>query len=261
MPKSGPHTEYRLNARFVEKASPGRHTDGGGLYLVVDNSGARRWMLRLTIRGTGRRREYGLGSTRLVSLQDARKKALEYRALAAVGKDPVLERQWKAEQTMTFKRACEAYHQDFVLNMGRNGKHKQQWINTLRAHAYPFLETVSVDDIGPRHVAAVLTPIWNTNRVTATRVKQRIKAVLDWSITNEYRKGDNPVPMVKIPGRKVVAKKFEALDILDLLWLMQQLRLRTSIGAYALRFTILTALLHKSRPGFIFRIQHDSWSA
>ena len=77
MPKSGPHTEYRLNARFVEKASPGRHTDGGGLYLVVDNSGARRWMLRLTIRGTGRRREYGLGSTRLVSLQDARKKALE----------------------------------------------------------------------------------------------------------------------------------------------------------------------------------------
>lgn len=242
MPKSGPHTENRLNARFVEKALPGRHTDGGGLYLVVDRSGARRWMLRLTIRGTGRRREYGLGSTRLVSLQYARKKALEYRALAAVGKDPVLEKQWRAEQTMTFKKACETYHQEFVLKMGRNGKHKQQWINTIRTYAYPYLKTISVDDIGARHVAAVLTPIWNTKRETATRVKQRIKAVMDWSITNEYRTGDNPVSMVKIPGKKVSVRKFEALEILDLMCLLQELRQRKSIGAYALRFTILTAV-------------------
>ena len=150
MPKVGPHTEYRLNARFVEKAPAGRHTDGGGLYLVVDNSGARRWMLRLTIRGTGRRREYGLGSTRLVSLMDARKKALEYRVIAAVGKDPVLEYKQQQDKTMTFKKLCERYYEKEVLTTGRNGKHKQQFINTMRTYAYPVLETLSVSEIGLR---------------------------------------------------------------------------------------------------------------
>lgn len=29
----------------------GRHTDGGGLYLVVDQSGASRWLLRILVRG------------------------------------------------------------------------------------------------------------------------------------------------------------------------------------------------------------------
>ena len=95
---------------------PGRHTDGGGLYLVVDKSGARRWLLRLTIRGTGRRRDFGLGSAKLVKLADARKTALEYRGLAARGKDPVLEREWRASQTMTFRKAAEEYHRLFVFS-------------------------------------------------------------------------------------------------------------------------------------------------
>ena len=203
MPKVGPHKEYRLNANFVENAPPGRHTDGGGLYLVVDKSGARRWMLRLTIRGTGRRREYGLGSTRLVKLMDARKKALEYRALAAVGKDPILEREHKAAQTMTFKKACERYYQEEVLTTGRNGKHKQQFVNTMRTYAYPVLENISVDDIGPRHIAEVLRPIWNTKRETATRVRQRLKSILDWATWYEFRTGDNPVLVVKLKGEQV----------------------------------------------------------
>ena len=242
MPKTGPHNEKRLSARFVASAPPGRHTDGGGLYLIVDQSGARRWMMRLTIRGTGRRREYGLGSARVVSLVEARKKAMEYRVLAAQGKDPVLERRWRADETMTFKKAAEQYHKDFVLDFGTNGKHKDQWINTLRTYAYPFLETVSVDDISAKHISAVLTPIWNTKRVTASRVKQRMKAVLDWSITNEYRRGDNPVNVVRMPSKKIQAKKFGTVSEAQLFELMDELRARTSIGAYALRFTILTAV-------------------
>jgi len=242
MPKSGPHALRRLTARFVPAAPPGRHTDGGGLYLIVDPGGARRWMMRLTIRGTGRRREYGLGSAHIVSLAEARARAAEYRILAHRGKDPVLEMKWRADETMTFGKAAERYHQEFILAWGKNGKHKDQWINTLRTYAYPFLETVSVDDISARHISAVLTPIWNTKRVTATRVRQRMKAVLDWSITNEFRRGANPVETVRIPTRPIAPKKFGSISEEDLMELMTHLRKRTSIGAYALRFTILTAV-------------------
>lgn len=242
MPKLGPHKEYRLNANFVEKAPPGRHTDGGGLYLVVDKSGARRWMLRLVIRGTGRRREFGLGSTKLVSLAEARKRALEYRILASQGTDPVLDREWRRSEAMTFEKAAEAYHKEFVLQHGRNGKHKQQWINTLRTYAYKVIGHKNVNDITPKHIAAILSPEWNTKRVTMSRVKQRMKVVFDWVITNEYREAENPVTFVKIPTKRIRAKKFGSLDFSELPELMSELRKRKSIGAYALRFTILNAV-------------------
>jgi hypothetical protein len=86
--QSGPHVEERLNAAFVRKAPPGRHTDGGGLYLQVDHSGARRWLLRIVVRG--KRRDFGLGSASLVSLAEAREKAYEYRKLARTGGNPVV---------------------------------------------------------------------------------------------------------------------------------------------------------------------------
>jgi hypothetical protein len=82
----GPHLERRLTAAFVKTAPPGRHTDGGGLYLRVDPSGARRWILRITVRR--RRRDFGIGSASVISLADARAKAFELRRVAALGGNP-----------------------------------------------------------------------------------------------------------------------------------------------------------------------------
>lgn len=82
----GPHTEKRLNATFVRSALPGRHTDGGGLFLQVDASGARRWLLRITVRG--KRCDYGLGSAKVLSLAEARKRAIEMRKVVLRGGNP-----------------------------------------------------------------------------------------------------------------------------------------------------------------------------
>ncbi len=40
-----PHPHNKLTAISVKRLGPGRHADGGGLYLEVDQSGVRRWML------------------------------------------------------------------------------------------------------------------------------------------------------------------------------------------------------------------------
>src|ERR1700727_2214237 len=76
-------TSVRVNSLSV----PGRYGDGNGLYLVVDPSGAKRWVLRTIVQG--KRRDIGLGGLRLVSLAEARTKALEYRKLARDGGDPI----------------------------------------------------------------------------------------------------------------------------------------------------------------------------
>ena len=83
MPKKRHHA---LNDRRIRALSePGRYADGEGLHLVVSESGAKRWMQRITIRG--RRRDIGLGGYPLVSLADARMEALSLRAKARRGED------------------------------------------------------------------------------------------------------------------------------------------------------------------------------
>src|SRR6201996_6178365 len=76
-------TQLRING--LSKA--GRYGDGNGLYLVVDPSGAKRWVLRTVVRG--KRRDIGLGGLRVVTLAEARTKAIEYRKLAREGGDPI----------------------------------------------------------------------------------------------------------------------------------------------------------------------------
>src|SRR6516165_10010490 len=78
----------RLTDRRVRTVKkPGRHADGGGLYLVVDQSGANRWVF-MSWRG-GRQIEIGLGGLVSVSLAMARERAFECRASVAAGGNPI----------------------------------------------------------------------------------------------------------------------------------------------------------------------------
>ena len=77
-----------VQVRQIEAA--GRYADGNGLYVIVDPSGARRWVLRTVVKG--RRRDIGLGGVNLVSLSEAREKAGSYRKVAREGGDPVAEK-------------------------------------------------------------------------------------------------------------------------------------------------------------------------
>lgn len=81
------HPSNKLTALAVKKqTTPGRYSDGNGLYLIVDPSGAKRWLQRLSIQG--KRCDLGLGSSRLVCLDDAREQALLNRKVVGAGGDP-----------------------------------------------------------------------------------------------------------------------------------------------------------------------------
>src|SRR5687767_15035737 len=83
---------------------PGRYCDGNGLYLVVEPSGAKRWLLRTVVHG--RRRDLGLGGVRLVSLAEAREKARHYRKLAREGGDPAAAKRKDQLAIPTFAEAA-----------------------------------------------------------------------------------------------------------------------------------------------------------
>jgi hypothetical protein len=122
----GKHPEKRLTAvqiRHLRK--PGRYADGNGLYLFVDDSLAKRWILRTVV--AGKRRDIGLGSTTLVSLAEAREEAGRLRKMARRGEDPLAERRRERVTVPTFEEAAKKVHASHASAF-RNEKHKAQWL-------------------------------------------------------------------------------------------------------------------------------------
>ncbi|HJO50434.1 MAG TPA: integrase arm-type DNA-binding domain-containing protein [Sulfitobacter pontiacus] len=250
--KSGPHLEKKLNAAFVRKAAPGRHSDGGGLYLKVDPSGARRWILRTVVRG--RRRDYGLGSASLVSLAEAREKATELRRIARSGGNPKVKTREDEGKSITFKELAHLVYERKFKNSNNHPKHIVQWIRTLETYAFPTLGDLAVSEIHQDDIETVLDPIWTTKPPTASRVLQRISVVFDFACGRGYRTTGNPAAGILSTMRpqQQTAKHFPAIDYHDLPALMGKLKRQNVVGGLALRFTILTALRSGS-------VRHARW--
>jgi len=168
------------------KLKPGRHSDGGGLYLNVSDAGSKSWIFMWS--RDGKRREMGLGPYPDIALSKARTRASECRELVAEGKDPIEERD--REEAPTFGDAAD----DFIEAMKpqfRNPKHIAQWEMTLKVYAKP-LRPKTVDKINTEDVLKVLKPIWADKPETASRVRGRIERVLDSSKAKGHRSGENP---------------------------------------------------------------------
>ena len=187
----GRHPERALSAVRVRAITqPGRYADGNGLYLVVDRSGAKRWLLRTVVRG--KRCDIGLGGLKLVTLSEARENAATYRKMAREGGDPLAARRRERAVVPTFAEAARSVHAAHSASW-KNRKHATQWINTIAEYVFPALGDRRVDHIDTPDVLRVLSPIWLAKPETARRVRQRIRTVLDWAKAAGYRAGENPV--------------------------------------------------------------------
>lgn len=179
---------------------PGRYGDGRGLYLQVTPAGVRSWLLRYERRG--RERAMGLGPVEDFTLEEARERARKARQLLKDGIDPIDVRNEErakraadaavsAASNVTFKESAEQYFK-FHSRKWKNAKHAAQFLSTLRMYAYPVLGGVPVAVIDKALVLKALEPIWYQKTETASRVRGRIEAVLDFAKTRGYRSGEKP---------------------------------------------------------------------
>ena len=180
----------KLTALSVKKAKSGKHGDGGGLYLVVSGTGARKWVLRIQVRG--KRRDLGLGSATNVSLAEAREAAEDMRRAIRRGDDPVAERRRARATIPTFREAALMVHEEHMPSW-KNPKHAQQWLSTLDTYAFPRLGHLPVDQIDGPMVRDVLIEIWLAIPETARRVRQRIRTVLDFAHAKGWREDETPL--------------------------------------------------------------------
>ena len=178
-----------LGARKVDSLGDGFHKDGGNLYLKVKGN-ARSWVFRF--KQAGKVREIGMGATHTRTLADARAKATLMRQAVADGTDPAhVIRVTPDAMAMTFKAyALELI--DAKRTGWRNAKHAQQWENTLEEYAYPSIGDKLPADVNLADVKAILLPMWATKTETATRLRQRIEAVLDYAAVHDDSDRRNP---------------------------------------------------------------------
>lgn len=216
MPKAGAHPINALSAAAVRNPKPpGRYCDGNGLYLVVEPSGAKRWLVRTMIKG--RRADIGLGSVRLVSLSEAREQAVAIRKLARDGEDPLAQRRRERRVIPSFEQAARSVHAERVPTF-RNSKHAAQWLQSLVTYAFPSLGSMRMDRLQPADVLKVVSPIWLAKPETARRVKQRIETVCDWAKAHGFATGDNPAANVAevLPRQGDTKEHFAAMPYADL---------------------------------------------
>ncbi len=259
------HPENALTVVGIKALKkPGRYADGNGLYLKVDASGAKRWELRIIVRG--KRCDIGLGGLKAVKLAEAREQARKYRAMARNDGDPLAEKRRARKVVPTFCQAAETVHKEHA-KAWKNAKHGDQWINTLKAYAYPAFGDRRVDQVDTPEILKALSPIWLTKQETARRVRQRIGTVLDWAKAAGFRAGSNPVSEISkaLPRQSERKGHHAAIPYAEVPAFVRGLRVgdAATIPDLAFEFLILTA----ARTGEVLEskwdeidVEHAAWT-
>ncbi len=259
-------TSERLSAlKVANLKGPGYFADGGNLYLRIAPGGSCGWIFRFAIRepksnddGTiklcSRTRDMGLGAYPEISLKAARELAANYRVLVKQGIDPIEQRRTTRGSERVAKAKSKTFDEcvrEFIADheaAWRNAKHRAQWASTLATYASPVFGKLPVATVDDGLVLRALKPIWTTKPETASRIRGRIEAVLDWARVHGYRNGENPARWKGhlnhlLPARSKVrrVKHHAAMPYDEVGPFMETLRQRSDGAALALQFVVLTA--------------------
>jgi len=170
---------HRLSSAKIKSLEPGKHADGGGLWLHKRDDGGAQWFQRVTIHG--RRREMGLGRLSDVTLKEARERAEGNRALVRSGLDPIKERERHRREAarnihLLKDIAADAFESRKAELKGDGVAGR--WMSPLEIHVLPKLGKVPVADIDQRDIRDTLAPIWHTKADTARKAMNRLSICL-----------------------------------------------------------------------------------
>lgn len=227
---------------------PGRYRDGDGLMLLVSNPGQGSWVAR--VQKNNIRRDYGLGSVKLVSLAEAREKARDIKKALMEDRDPRVLGKRSSEIQQVFRDVANEF-----VERKFNGATREQARARLKTYVFPKLGKLQLQSIDARRIADCLEPIWQSKPETALRVRALIIRTL------RYGRPDGPSLAVTLaravtdllPRQVSNGQGFKAMPWIELPSFMQKLAEKQGMGALALRATILTA----TRSG---EIRGATWS-
>lgn len=246
--KCGGNAMGKLTAIAVKAAlaNPGTYQDGEGLFLKVDKRGGAYWLLRL--QRDGKRQDIGLGSAKLLTLAEARVKAVGLRkAIKVDQRDVLAERKDEVAAKVTFRVAARQYHTE---NEGgwKSSVYARQWLASLENYAFPKLGNLPTGSISTADIITVLTPIWQEIPETARQVRNRICAVLDYAHAKGWRSREAPSGNGSLKAGRGLPRQVKSrenrksMPYVALPTFVTALRRKPSFGRLALELLILTGV-------------------
>jgi integrase len=252
-----------LTPREVQTLTDGQHSDGGGLFLRINDSSAN-WIYRYT-GPDGKRRDMGLGPAERSSIaaagesiKRARELARFQRQLLDAGKDPLEHRRKLREQAqreaaatkaqtkataLTLCRAARDYHER-VIEPRFTDKHGKLWIASLENNVPLAIWHKPIDQITPVELFEAIAELRKRIPETADRVRQRLDKVFD-DAAFFGRCTSNPARIIRSKvsetprGRK--EGNYLALAYSEVPVFYRALRDQPGSGSRALEFALLTA--------------------
>ena len=227
----------RLRAKQIGTLRPGRHGDGGTLFLVVEPGGrSRHWVQRLTVHG--KRRDLGLGGYPYVGLADARADAFANRQLARRGGDPTaVLRQSRAP---TFRTACERVE----VGAKWKGLGAENRRRALERYCGSIMDR-GIDQIRRADVIAILSPVMAEKRATGSKLHGWIRGALAWGVAREHIEFNVADGIVAaLPSARTAKKHHPALPYSEVGAALEAIAACTANEAVrlCLRFIVLTAV-------------------
>lgn len=150
----------KLTAKAVENAKPKERPyklpDGGGLYLYCTPSGGKLW--RMNYRFNGKEKTLALGKFPLVSLLQARLKALEVKGELSKGIDPAEQRRAAKKaherQAAINARTFEKVFWEWFTNTQASAapKSRKDILNRVKNNFFPCIGTMPIETIKPAHL-------------------------------------------------------------------------------------------------------------
>jgi integrase len=246
----------RLTALKVKAlVKPGRHGDGGNLYLVVSPSGSKTWSF--LYRWRDRQREAGFGSIDAMSLKEARERAREGRSLIKQGQDPIAvwqEAKRAAKTAPTFGEvAAEHFEKKVAEWKSKKAAKAEQAL--LARYGAPLMK-LPVDQIDTSDVKALLKSMWSDKPDVAMRLRQRIEQVLDLARVLGHIDAHKANPArwkghldQTLPKRSRDHGHHASLSYAEVPAFVASLRAMGGVLALALEFVILTGVRANEATG------------
>jgi integrase len=243
----GKLTEKSLKAMLSRP--PKRYPDGQGLYFKTIGLGRAYFTYRFMLKGG--ERELSVGPFPETTLDQARIKHAELRALVLKGIDPRGEK--RAAKNVAMKGVptfgvMAIDHVETHEAAWRSPKHRQQWRQTLTQFCQPIW-SMPVDQVTTANVLEVLKPIWTAKSVTAGRLRGRIEVIIDAARVLGHIDADRAncarwkghLQRLLPKPTKLTRGHHAALAYSELPAFMARLAETPGVAALALEFLILTA--------------------
>lgn len=174
---------FTKNAKHTGTTAGDKHTDGGGMYLLV-NAGGKYW--RMNYRFADKRKTLALGIYPAVSLAKARQRRDKARELLADGIDPsTAKKEAKAEKVAlsvnTFAAVALEWHAMKAKGCAATTSAKR--MAHLESHIFPAIGGRPVADVKPPEILAMLQAVAaNGTAYTAGRLREICGQVFRYAI-------------------------------------------------------------------------------